>query len=789
MQQNNNEESLLVGQSSSCSSATPEGLLRSDADHVDADTSSSSPPSMSCPYSIHNQEQQRILIRQVDGDDDRRMLAGEVAASEASHEDHQCTLYMAESSISGAGLGVYTMKQLSKGDILNFPEIVLTHTDLFHNMRMNQLFTEFEAQQWKTIENMNKTDLREDCVILALSGMCEQESDIRSAECAKSCTIHLAGLDVKKSLYFLKDREDQRLCRKWAEYDECSLNPNYMLTECAASCAVVDYGLFQDIAHSREDWTPSHYYWADDRIGTHFEAKDASTFVPGLGSMPNSHLGLVNLKLRGHTVDNAGYHRSKDVGVGAFSSRHNITFEALEEVPAGMELFLDYGDQYFLSKSDIIGHVPLKNDYKKADEILSQFWSDVEELQPEDQNDSTATSIYERILNSITDPRLKNALPVNYQEAKQGKSKSAALLKVPNVVRTREWLEEHGTCLDNLHPGPSTVPQAGRGAFASRYIKKGQVIAPMPLLQMEKRRLRRFLDAQEITPQLSINYSYGHAQSSMVLLPYSPTVNFVNHNFDKSQINAKLQWSSSPFHHNHWENNTVPDILSRQTTGLMMELVATEDIPNGHEVFLDYGPRWEQAWLKHASQWKGPSGGPFDNIEDLNHSTNNDIRTSDEQIVKPYGNNVVIMCWLDLVKLFADVRRGMDHFKWERYRVGGSGSGRLANEDVVKQCEILGRHHTVPDGQSLLEINEERTDMHHNDDSNSTTIETVYTVSVVFDATGSKQFTIKGIPRSEIFFETKKYASDQFVENAFRHVIDIPDQIFPAAWKDLEEDS
>lgn len=597
--------------------------------------------------------------------------------------------------------------------------------------------------------------------------------------CTNMCTALIRFRYVKKRLIFLQDQDDPRLCKHWAELDECTHNPNFMLQECAQSCTIFEYGLYEDIKQSRAQWLPSHYYWVDEGVGTHFEANDATTFLPGLGSLPNSHMGLINLDLRGHTYDNAGYHRLKDVGVGAFSSRHNITFEVLKDVPAGMELFLNYGEQYFSSKTRLLRHVPLQDDYLEADNILSEFATKEQELQEgNEDNDSTAASMYERLLESIDNPRLRNALPPNYQTIQQGKNKNAAMLSVPNVIRSSEWLKEYGMCIDRLYPGPSTVSQAGRGAFVSRSIQNGQVIAHMPLLHMDREKLRRFVGAKEITPQLSINYSYGHKSSSMVLLPYSPAVNFVNHNFDKSKVNAKLQWSSRSYHQQQWENDAVSEILQRQQSGLMMELVATQDIPQGHEVFLDYGGRWEEAWMAHVSNWTHPSDSysiAYDNVEDLNHPENLEIRILEEQRDLPYGENVVIMCWLDVIKLFSNVRNGSDgDFQWEKFRVERSGTAQAATDNVTKKCEIV---------QRLNAPNDAEIDDMDDGDLKRTTL---YTASVKFGATGSKEFFIKGIPRSEIFFENKKYASDHSLENAFRHVIDIPDEIFPAAWKDLE---
>ena len=42
-------------------------------------------------------------------------------------------------------------------------------------------------------------------------------------------------------------------------------------------------------------------------------------------------------------------------------------------------------------------------------------------------------------------------------------------------------------CLDNLVPQISTIPLAGRGAFAQRFISKDSRIVPVPLLQIPYR--------------------------------------------------------------------------------------------------------------------------------------------------------------------------------------------------------------------------------------------------------------------------------------------------------------
>ena len=131
-------------------------------------------------------------------------------------------------------------------------------------------------------------------------------------------------------------------------------------------------------------------------------------------------------------------------------------------------------------------------------------------------------------------------------------------------------------CVDNVYPGQSKVLQAGRGAFASRKIKNGQLISPMPVMHMSKNAFRLFNNEQVIGTQLMLNYVFGHEKSSLALLPYSPIVNFVNNHVDKSKVNARIQWSTHKYHDKSWEDKYVEYILGQDHAGLMLELVTTK---------------------------------------------------------------------------------------------------------------------------------------------------------------------------------------------------------------------
>jgi hypothetical protein len=54
----------------------------------------------------------------------------------------------------------------------------------------------------------------------------------------------------------------------------------------------------------------------------------------------------------------------------------------------------------------------------------------------------------------------------------------------PGQYIAADWLEENGQCMDNIKVGQSKNPNAGRGAFANRFIPKGGLVAPAPLIHI-----------------------------------------------------------------------------------------------------------------------------------------------------------------------------------------------------------------------------------------------------------------------------------------------------------------
>jgi hypothetical protein len=245
-------------------------------------------------------------------------------------------------------------------------------------------------------------------------------------------------------------------------------------------------------------------------------------------------------------------------------------------------------------------------------------------------------------LKVATPDRLVKALPEDFEDisryVKQGTAKSS----LPNVVRSLDWLFQNGMCLDNMESNWSDV--AGMGAFATRPIPRGSLVAPAPLIHMHRDHLAVLItDRHDVTKilwrghRLLLNYCYGHPSSSLILFPYSPVVNFINHSSEKP--NVKLQWSSK-MSRKEWLHSTTDEVLQNDhSAGLMMEFVALRDIDVGEEILYDYGPAFEQAITEFEDEedrdWFVSED--FDDVDVL--PTANDKQN-------PLPKNLMTVCWV-----------------------------------------------------------------------------------------------------------------------------------------------
>lgn len=123
---------------------------------------------------------------------------------------------------------------------------------------------------------------------------------------------------------------------------------------------------------------------------------------------------------------------------------------------------------------------------------------------------------------------------------------------------------------------------------------EGTVVAPMPLIHIHNRIVidtypietqdseEPFADMNgNKSAQLLLNYCFGHPESTLLLFPYAPYANFVNHN--QTLANIRIQWAD-PNRSNHMPqllNSPFSTLKKQKTAILAFELVATRDIKEG----------------------------------------------------------------------------------------------------------------------------------------------------------------------------------------------------------------
>ena len=537
----------------------------------------------------------------------------------------------------------------------------------------------------------------------------------------------------------------------------------------------------------------NQYPWSHTVLnhGT-YETSMMEGLVPGIGMLANSHLGLVNMRhqdswkteTQKDSTDSFHYTESltmDDVGRGSYSTHGNVVFEASNNLAAGEELFVSYGVGWFDAREGRIGVVPDGVHFKEADQMLRSFFQkygnekqfelhrqykillDEAEHKIEDTSDNTVEKRDAKKVRAA----LPNSLKEAYGAIDLG---STARWSAKDSIREIDWLKEH-VCIDNIRSYPSTLPNAGRGAFSTRSIKEGDAITTTPLITIERDELMLWGDNKSgeqgshelIGHQQLLNYCYGHRKSSLLFFPYSPVLNFVNHG-GPEKSNAEMRWSTYSQHKSDWLTEPLDRMKTNLKTGLMFDLVATRNIKRGEEVLIDYGRDWEDRWQQHMEDW-GSGTTTQDNSHNMTDyenasavfelNRNSVVRTVEEQQSDPYPAYITTICTFNKPE-------GGDCS-------GGTGEVKCSTRwdpsfDTSKSqlCEIISRR-TIQ-GRDW------------------------YTASVnIFDEESGENM-IEFIARDAIHFIHKPYTKDQYANEAFRHEIGLPLSMMPEQWLDLKGD-
>jgi hypothetical protein len=578
------------------------------------------------------------------------------------------------------------------------------------------------------------------------------------------------------------------------------------------------------------------YIWEGDIVSPTLESYDnydrsitKAVFIPGVGCTVNSLLELANVQsASGSLYDTAGLHRTVDPGSGAFSPYHHAVTRVIQEIPAGSELLASYGGSWipFIPGVAVTQHANLD----EADDFLDEYWAWLQQIQTKynhdngnNANDSSSgqrlvsDSLKEALWNLMSKDfpiksRVFSVLPrtadwktieaklVERDLVKQKKTTTTTTAttteqQVPSIprdfiragtMRTVEWLQQHGKCQDHLRPGQSTIPQAGRGAFATRDLPRGTIVGYAPLIHIGKSAMDLWTmtynnptsttTKQQQQPQpggaggqpnealsyqkldLILNYSFGHANSTVILTPYGAVVNYINH--DPKRVNVKVTWPDPTqelvAHKPEWLQQDVTFLTNTiDKIGLSFEYVALRVIQEGEEILMDYGTPWQAAWDHHVATWTPPP-----DAERYVHSSHflpvEYFRTQHELQSNPYPPNLHTMCL-------------------ESYRKNDS-SGTYQFVPVLRPnhrrvyCTVLMRKQELQQEGGAGDA--------------------VYTYTVQLELSNAGRsdestIVVHGVTTDGLFLYDKAYTNDWHLQNAFRHTMMIPDEIFPESWKNL----
>eukprot|EP00545_Synedropsis_sp_CCMP1620_P013379 CAMPEP_0119004142 /NCGR_PEP_ID=MMETSP1176-20130426/977_1 /TAXON_ID=265551 /ORGANISM="Synedropsis recta cf, Strain CCMP1620" /LENGTH=615 /DNA_ID=CAMNT_0006955819 /DNA_START=209 /DNA_END=2056 /DNA_ORIENTATION=+ len=480
------------------------------------------------------------------------------------------------------------------------------------------------------------------------------------------------------------------------------------------------------------------YVWEPNIPKIDAELNTHAAFIPGIGSTLNSHFwDLTNLYVVGQAqYDTAQLHRTADVGAGGFTPYHKVATHTHRSITAGSELFSFYGDSFF--------HSPLRYDMHataltEADAMLIDFNGFVN-THPDMTND-LKEAIWKELIQEFPISDIQSgyegvqALPQRtWAELRADSSLSDSPSWSRDVQRQKhhhspEWLRENGFCMDWIEEGQSTVQQAGRGAFARRFIPKGTRIALAPLVHIADKEAADGWNHEHVKQELVRNYSFGHKDTSLLLTPHGAGVGLINH--ASSGANVIIQWPTEllPCHDPAYLGLPISALGNEKKPRLSLEYTVTRNVYPGEELFLNYGQEWEAAWERHIRKWR-PQTEWFVHPSQVNK--NERIRTVQELGYDPYAPNLYLRC----VASYAPDENGNYIY--------------VPTPDTVDSvpCVVISRN------------------------------DWVYRVELT-----DSGIVMEQVPHSAIVFETHTATSDWALPNAFRHEMVLPDALVPDVWK------
>lgn len=428
-------------------------------------------------------------------------------------------------------------------------------------------------------------------------------------------------------------------------------------------------------------------------------------------------------------------------------------------------------------------------DYEIADDLVDALIALFDKF-PDlslDMQEDVMDFMLQKVLRTATGANAKtinSLIPANPRKLKKVKEAGGTFMyRYQDMIKSSKWLHENGFCLDAIRQGPSTIPNAGRGAFATRNIETGETITVSPMVHianddimdmypilsttMEDGTTRAEYETSEgpMGEQILINYAFGHPESSLLLVPLGPQVTLINHGGKKA--NAYITWSGKKGdiigNGKAYMEDSVEELSTVRQIVFNMKVVALSNIKEGDEITIDYGESWQAAWEEHEADF-------LENLEGTEHPLKADdmktmyqdkpLETMNTVKENQYPEGVHVACFLETQERPDGILMTHQKYGWDIVDFLDPATYDDFDGDHFYRVDVLDRY--------------EAPGFFYN-----------YTVRARLSNADDGIEDVHNVPHYACTFVDLPYQSDLHLPSAFRHFIEIRDSHFPVAWRNL----
>eukprot|EP00548_Thalassiothrix_antarctica_P010222 CAMPEP_0194155524 /NCGR_PEP_ID=MMETSP0152-20130528/64960_1 /TAXON_ID=1049557 /ORGANISM="Thalassiothrix antarctica, Strain L6-D1" /LENGTH=284 /DNA_ID=CAMNT_0038862469 /DNA_START=83 /DNA_END=934 /DNA_ORIENTATION=- len=272
----------------------------------------------------------------------------------------------------------------------------------------------------------------------------------------------------------------------------------------------------------------------------------------------------------------------------------------------------------------------------------------------------------------------------------------------------------------------------------------------------------------KINPTMQmLNYQFSNPNSSIYFLPINQML-AINHNNDRRPSgkipNAKLKWAEWDKKSKYVLQRPLEDLRKESYSTMVMDVIATRDIAQDEEIFIDYGKEWEDAWIDHERRWRSPcNNGRMSSIF-IKEMNDDKYNTSYHN----WSDNHFIVCSKPEKSKFKIVYISQNATSPSYTKEGDLITNNFNGIDFNDQgFKYTGD--TLKTNRYPCKI--------WNTDFKKRTMKVV----LFFGAESAIEIQT-ALPDSQVTFVPKPFKSDMHLPDAFRHEIEIPDEIFPHQW-------